>query len=113
MSLRSLGYFLERTLVSLYDATVSDVSPSLLGTFYFLHHDEDVFKCCVSAVNCPLRRGAWRDGYIHNRGEVLPYNRLIGMCCWMGSHFHDWIDDNGVAFSIDLEWGRTFSDFLG
>ena len=22
------------------------------------------------------------------------------MCHWMGSHFHDWIDYNGVAFSI-------------
>ena len=37
------------------------------------------------------------------------------MCRWMGSHFHDWIDYNGVAFSKELlEWGRTFSDyFLG
>ena len=36
------------------------------------------------------------------------------MCCWMGSHFHDWIDYNGVTFSIEfLEWGRTFSDFWG
>ena len=36
------------------------------------------------------------------------------MCCWMGSHFHDWIDYHGVAFSIELlEWGRTFSDFRG
>ena len=36
------------------------------------------------------------------------------MCGWMESHFHDWIDYNGVAFSIELpEWGRTFSDFLG
>ena len=35
------------------------------------------------------------------------------MCRWMGSHFFDWIDYNGVAFSIALlEWGRTFSDFL-
>ena len=43
-----------------------------------------------------------------------PYKSLMGMCRWMGSHFHDWIDCNGVAFSIellDLEWGRTFSDF--
>ena len=33
------------------------------------------------------------------------------MCPWMGSHFHDWSDYNGVAFSIDLlEWGRKFSD---
>ena len=47
------------------------------------------------------------------KGEVLPYNRLMGMCRWMGSHFHDWIDDNGVAFSIELEWGRLFPDFLG
>ena len=30
----------------------------------------------------------------------------------MGSHFHDWSNYNGVAFSIDLiEWGRKFSDF--
>ena len=47
-------------------------------------------------------------------GGGLPDKRLIGMCCWMGSHFHDWSDYNGVAFSIDLlEWGRKFSDFWG
>ena len=34
------------------------------------------------------------------------------MCSWMGSHFHDWIDYNGVAFSTELlEWGRIFSGF--
>ena len=22
------------------------------------------------------------------------------MCRWMGSHFHDWIDYDGVAFSL-------------
>ena len=28
------------------------------------------------------------------------------------SHFHDWIDYNGVAFSIELlGWGRIFSGF--
>ena len=27
----------------------------------------------------------------------------------MGSHFHNWIDYNGVAFSIELlEWACTF-----
>ena len=53
----------------------------------------------------------WCD---HEARGVLPYKRLMGMCRWMGSHFHDWIDYNGVAFSIELlEWGRTFSDFLG
>ena len=43
-------------------------------------------------------------------GRSLPYKRLMRM----GSHFHDWIDNNGVAFSIQLlECGRTFSDFWG
>ena len=33
---------------------------------------------------------------------------------WMVSHFHDWIDHNGVAFSIELlQWDQTFSDFGG
>ena len=36
------------------------------------------------------------------------------MCRWMGSHFHDWIDYNGVEFSIELlELGRAFFGFLG
>ena len=36
------------------------------------------------------------------------------MCRWMGSHFHDWVDYNGFAFLVELlEWGRTFSGFLG
>ena len=27
----------------------------------------------------------------------------------MGSHFHDWVDYNGVVFSMELlEWGRIF-----
>ena len=31
-----------------------------------------------------------------------------------GSHFHDWIDYNGVAFSKELlEWDQTISDFWG
>ena len=34
-------------------------------------------------------------------GGVLPYKRLMGMYRWMGSHFHDWIDYNGVAFAIE------------
>ena len=40
-------------------------------------------------------------------GGALPYKRLMGMGHWMGSHFHDWIDYNGVAFSMELlEWGH-------
>ena len=47
-------------------------------------------------------------------GGALPSNRLMGMCRWMGWHFHDWIDYNGVAFSTELlEWGRKFSGFGG
>ena len=33
------------------------------------------------------------------------------MCRWMGSHFHDWIDYNGVAFSI--EFTRMGSHIFG
>ena len=45
---------------------------------------------------------------------ALPQKRLMGMCCLMGSHFHDWIDYNGVCiFKELLEWCRTFSDFGG
>ena len=44
--------------------------------------------------------------------RLLPSNRLMGMCRWMGSHFHDWIDYNGVAFSIGVtRMGRIFSGF--
>ena len=46
-------------------------------------------------------------------GGVLPYKRLMGMCRWMGLHFHDWIDYNGVTFLVELlKWSRTFSGFL-
>ena len=41
-----------------------------------------------------------------------PCNRLMGMCRWIGSNFHDWIDYNGVAISLEfLEWDRTFLRF--
>ena len=44
----------------------------------------------------------------------LYHKRPIGMCRWMGSHFHNLINHNGIAFSIQLlEWGLTFPDFGG
>ena len=47
-------------------------------------------------------------------GGVLPSKRLLGICRWMGSHFHYWTDYNGVTFLVELlEWGRKFSGFLG
>ena len=37
------------------------------------------------------------------------YKRQMGIL-----HFHDWINYNGVAFSIELlEWAHIFSDFWG
>ena len=46
-------------------------------------------------------------------GAPLPYKRLMGMCRWMGYHFHDCIDYNRVTFSIELLVNGVthFSDF--
>ena len=30
----------------------------------------------------------------------------MGICRWMGSHFHDWIDFYVVAFSTELIYGK-------
>jgi len=47
-------------------------------------------------------------------GGALPINGLMGMCRWMGSHFHDWTDYNGVAFSsIFYRVTRMGSHFSG
>ena len=65
-----------------------------------LHYGDNSWNC-----NCMNSPGG---------GGVLPYKRPMGMCCWMGSHFHDWIDYNGVTFLVELlEWGCTFLGFLG
>ena len=50
---------------------------------------------------------------ISARGGVGPSKRLMGMCRWMGSHFHNWTDYNGVTFLVELlEWGHAnFRDF--
>ena len=40
--------------------------------------------------------------YILLGGGGGTYKRLTGMCRWMGSHFDDWNDYNGVAFSTEL-----------
>ena len=51
--------------------------------------------------------------FIFVPGGALPYKRLMGMCRWMGSHFHDWIDHNGVPFSIVTRMGSHIFGFLG
>ena len=61
-----------------------------------------------------LPGNVWTLGSGIGPGGVLPNKRLMGRCRWMGSHFHDWMDYNGVVFSRELlEGGCTFSDFLG
>ena len=55
-------------------------------------------------LSCPLKYedrvpGTRTGGPGGRGGGVLPYKRLVRMCRWMGSHFHDWIDYNGAAFS--------------
>ena len=47
------------------------------------------------------------------RGGILPFKRLMGMCRWIGSDFHDWIDYNGIAFSIVTKMGSHIFGFLG
>ena len=46
-------------------------------------------------------------------GGILPFQRLMGMCRWIGSHFHDWIDYNGIAFLIVTKMGSHIFGFLG
>ena len=56
------------------------------------------------------------DYYLNPRGwGYFLVLRPMGMCCGIGSHFRDWIDYNGVAFSIELlEWECAFFwDFGG
>ena len=46
-------------------------------------------------------------------GAALPYKRLMGMCRWMGSHFHNWIDYNGVAHFLILGVRQFFIFTVG
>ena len=60
------------------------------------------YSCVLSLRSIAARAGGGR------RGELLAYKRLMGMCRWMGLHFQEWIDNNGVASRELLEWGRAF-----
>ena len=53
-----------------------------------------------------MHPGGWGAG-------ILPFKRLMGMCRWIGSHFHNWIDYNGIAFSIVTKMGSHIFGFLG
>ena len=52
---------------------------------------------------CPQNEWFQRDCKpLRGGGGICPSNRLMGMCRWMGLHFHDWIDYNGAAFLLEL-----------
>lgn len=55
--------------------------------------------CLFGSFTKPL--GGW---------GLLLSNRLLETCCWMESHFHDWIYYSEVVFSIKL---LKWSFFLG
>ena len=59
-----------------------------------------IFHSKTSLLVCDCRH----QGFLISPGEgegVFPSNMLMGlMCCWMGSHFHGWVDYNGLAFSL-------------
>ena len=48
--------------------------------------------------SCAVRRSVLHGERRYRPGGVLPSKRLLGMCRWMGSHFHIWTDYNGVTF---------------
>ena len=54
---------------------------------------------CVLSLRSMAARG----------GGLLPYKRLMGMCRWMGSHFHKWID----YFKRVTRMGSRIFLFLG
>ena len=69
----------------------------------------------VDLYQLRLYTSSYLNGYSPGGGGgALPINGLMGMCRWMGSHFHDWTDYNGVAFSsIFYRVTRMGSHFCG
>ena len=62
-------------------------------------------KSLENGCNCLFRRGG-------GGGASLYCRRLIGICCKMGSHFHDWIDYNGVTH-FPIFGGKTVLHIYG
>ena len=46
-------------------------------------------KCINNKYLCQKQRIVFM---VRTRRGVLPSKRLLGMCRWMGSHFHNWTD---------------------
>ena len=57
----------------------------------------------MTGVKNPIRDPHLREGGLGGgrRGRLL-ISRLMGMCGWMESHFHDWVDYHGVAYFQDF-----------
>ena len=81
----------------------------------------EISTCCSQALfyvdfsNSYINFCLDREGAYYNPGRTPPSKSLLGMCCWMGSRFHNWVDYNWVTLLVEplLELGRTFSGFLG
>ena len=61
-------------------------------------HSSVIFLGSLLAILGQVNSGGGEGG---GAERVLPYERLMEMRRWMGSHFQDWIDYNRVAFSIE------------
>ena len=47
-------------------------------------------------------------------GGVLFSDKRMGLCCFMRSHYHDWIDYRTGKLSMELlEWSRTLFEIMG
>ena len=66
-----------------------------------MYHMSNADAGVVSSLQSHSLYTKWRT-FRARGGGALPYKRLMGMCRWMGSHCHDWIDYIGVPFSIEL-----------
>ena len=94
------------------DAQLSFTRIRLAEAMLDIRHDLELFKVGHNVTKYQICSMILQETEVRKRG--LPYKRLMGMCRCMGSHFHDWFDYHGVAFSIELrEWGRTFFEFWG
>ena len=80
-----------------------DYSQSTLQSFFRI----TVPECIVSLRSIQMDAARWRGGNL----QVKQY--CMGICRWMGSHFHNWTEYNEVTFLVELlKWGRKFSRFL-
>ena len=71
-------------------------------------NDPTKTRTCRYLIHMPFLLG--HGAFPRERGGGGVTSLLMGMCGWMGPHFDDWIDYNGIVSSIELlEWGRKFS----